>query len=181
METFLSLLVENWIAIVAIAVSVVVVAVIYFSVLSRMERRVKKAWLDVYETFLSRADKIPLLVELVREEAHEEGAAVSPLEGLLQELIVARTETAGLAHPSDRKRAAEKALGEVLERVLGDVSAHGMLKKNAAILGLLKEFQMWAPRVQLAIVAYTRTLRLYRRVALGGTPDGYGEFEYDGV
>ncbi len=167
MEAFLSLLAENWVAIAIIIACVLVAAIVYFAVLSRMERRVKKAWLEVYETFLSRADKVPLLVELIRED----------IPGV-QALIAARAATAGMARPSDQKRAAEKALEEVLAGVLSEVALHPSLKKNAAVLELLKEFQMWPARLQTALFGYIRTLRLYRRVALGGQPEGYGEFTY---
>lgn len=178
MEALLSLLTENWIAIAFIIVSVVVAAVVYVWLLARIERRVKKAWLEVYETFLSRADKVPLLVELVREEAREAGESSDSLEQLLQALIVARAATAGMSRPSAQKSATEKAFEEALRRVLDDVSSHASLKKNAMFLGLLQEFSAWSPRLQMAISAYVRTLRTYRRLALGGMPEGYGAFEY---
>ncbi len=167
MEAFLSVLVENWVAIAIIIVCVLVAAVVYFAALSRMERRVKKAWLEVYETFLSRADKVPLLVELIRDD----------IPGV-QALIAARAATSDMARPSDQKRAAEKAFEEALGRVLSEVALHPSLKKNALVLELLKEFQVWPARLQTAIAGYTRTLRMYRRVALGGQPEGYGEFTY---
>lgn len=176
METFLQQLVDNWVVILMIAIGVIAVCGAYWWFVGGIARRVAKAWLTVYEDFLERADKVPLLVELVRGEAHTE--TERPFESLLRELIVARAGTAAISLPCVEKFRAEKAFEEVLNRVLGEVSGHDMLKKNVVFLGLLKEFAAWPERLELDILAYVRTLRLYRGVAFGSVPAGYEGFEY---
>ncbi|MFA7277814.1 MAG: hypothetical protein WC101_02380 [Candidatus Gracilibacteria bacterium] len=175
MENLLQNLVDHWVTILAVVIIVIAAATAYLMFLSRLERRVRKAWLDVYECFLSRSDKAPLLVEFVRDGMKD---GIPDYESLLDELIVARGATANMALPDEAKRLVEKSFEEVLLRVIGETSEQAGLKKNAHFLALLKEFDEWNSRVELLIVAYLRTLRIYKGFAFGSTPEGYGEFEY---
>lgn len=176
MELLLQRIIENWLAIVIIAVVVIGASTAYLAFLRGIERRVTKAWLEVYETFLARADKAPLLVELIREGAALDGAP--SYESLLEELISARAATAGMPLPTEQKRIAEKNFEAVLTRVIGEISQQPAFKKNAHLLALLQEFSAWDSQVQFSILGYTRTLRLYRSFSLGSMPGGYIPFEY---
>lgn len=175
MENLLQNFVDHWITILAVIIVVVGATTAYLMFLSRLEERVRKAWLDVYECFLSRSDKAPLLVEFVRGGVKD---GVPDYESLLDELIAARSATANMALPDETKRLVEKSFEEVLLRVIGETSQQPGLKKNAHFLALLKEFDEWNFRVELLIVAYLRTLRIYKGFAFGSTPEGYGGFEY---
>ncbi len=169
LESFLQFIIDYWLPIVGVAVGVLILLCGYSVWLRRVRARARKAWLEVYELFLKRADRIPLLIELARAEMPEH-------ESLYQELISARAATAGMFLPSSQKHAAEKNLGETLNRVLGEISTHGGHKKHAIFLALLHEFESWGSELQLTLISYTRTLRLTS--TFGSLPDGYQDFNY---
>lgn len=153
LESFLQFILDAWLPIVTGVVGVLVLVIAYTAWRRRVQARAAKAWLDVYEMFLRRADKVPLLIELARADMPE-------YESLYQELITARAATAGMFLPSPQKHAAEKNLGETLDRVIREITAHHAHKQNAQLLALLHEFTEWEPQLQLTLVAYKRTLRL---------------------
>lgn len=97
--------------------------------------------LAVYENFLARADRVPLLVEIVRRYAPGEFGP------LLSELIRVRGATEGIVEPSDEKLEKERELGEVLERALGEFSSHEILRKTPIFVKLLGEFREWSQTV----------------------------------
>lgn len=155
------------------SIAIIVGVVAYLLFLRSLRGRVKRAWLSVYECFLARADRVPLLVELVRGGAPE-------YQSLLNELIVARSATAGMARPSEEKRDAEKVLSDVLIRVIHEVEHRDELKKNMMFDALLREFSGWETELELTIIGYRRALAVYRSLAFGRVPEGYGEFSLDG-
>lgn len=140
-----------------VAIGVIVILCIlvvgYFLFLRRVRVRVRKAWLAVYEMYLARADKIPLLIELARREMPE-------YESLYEELIVARAGTAGMFLFSPQKQAAEEHLGETLDRVIREIRAFLGRKHHAQLVALLHEFEGWDVEFQRVLIAYRRTLRL---------------------
>lgn len=97
--------------------------------------------LAVYENFLARADRVPLLIEVVRRYAPGE------FEALQSELIRVRGSTEGMSEASDQKMKCESVLGEVLERVLAEFSSHEVLRVTPIFVKLLGEFSMWSDRV----------------------------------
>ncbi len=169
LESLLQFIVDTWLLIVLVAVGIFVVVGVYMAWLRRVRARAAKAWLEVYEIFLKRADKIPLLIELARAEMPE-------YEPLYQELIAARAATAGMFLPSSQKHAAEKNLAETLDRVLHEITAHHAHKNSAQLLALLHEFTQWESELQLSLAAYKRSLRLYD--TFGSLPEGYQDFNY---
>lgn len=93
--------------------------------------------LAVYEHFLARADRVPLLVEIVRRYAP------GGFESLLGELIVARDGTSGRVEITDEKLEKERVLGDVLERALAEFSSHEILGVTPIFVKLLGEFREW--------------------------------------
>ncbi len=160
---------ESLFVVIGVIVILCILVVGYFLFLRRVRVRVRKAWLNVYEMFLARADRVPLLVELVRGE-------VPGHESLLQELIGVRVATAGKALPTQEKRVAEEALGEVLARVVGEIEHHEKLQGSAMFAALLSEFSRWDAEFELAMIGYRRSLAVYQSLAFGSLPDGYEIF-----
>jgi len=133
---------------------------------------VERYWLAVYEAFLARADKIPLLVELVRKRIPH------TYESLLKELIVARDATAGFTLPSREKYMAEKALSEALVRVLEELQAREEIKNDPAFISFVKYLDTWELRVDRALLDYQRVLHTHQLFCFGRSPKGYGEFSW---
>lgn len=133
---------------------------------------VKQSWLAVYESFLARADKIPLLVELVRREMPH------TYESLLKELIVAREATAGFTLPSHEKYVAEKALSEVLVRAIEELRGRDEIKNNPTFLSFVKYLDTWELRLDRALLEYERSLHAHKLLCFGMSPKGYEEFTW---
>ncbi len=178
METLLQNIIDSWLLIVTIIVIVIVAAIGYSWLAARMERRVKKAWLDLYELFLARADRIPLLIESARQGITQEGADPHAYDGIFDELIIARAATSAMPHPSRQKYEAEKELEKVLARTIETLSTHEGVKKQVLFHGILRELAPWSNELEMHILGYNRTLRTYRSFALGSLPEGYETFEY---
>ena len=133
---------------------------------------VERYWLAVYEAFLARADKIPLLVELVR------GGMPHMHESLLKELIVARDATSGFTLPSREKYMAEKALSEVLVRVLEELQIREEIKNDPAFISFVKYLDTWELRLDRALLDYERALHAHQLFCFGRSPQGYEEFSW---
>ncbi|MCX6733438.1 MAG: hypothetical protein NTX63_01350 [Candidatus Peregrinibacteria bacterium] len=133
---------------------------------------VERCWLAVYETFLARADRIPLLVELVRKNMPH------TYESLLKELIVARDATSGFTLPSHDKYIAEKALSEVLVRVLEELQTREEIKNDATYISFVKYLNTWELRLDRALLDYERSLHTHQLFCLGMSPKGYEEFSW---
>ncbi len=133
---------------------------------------VKKSWLAVYETFLARADKIPLLVEMTRKQLPHS------YESLLKELIVARDATSGFSLPSHEKYAAEHALHEVLEHVLEELEKQDEIKNNPIFTTYVQNRSAWEMRLNRAILEYNRALHMHQVCCFGISPRGYTDFHY---
>lgn len=133
---------------------------------------VERYWLAVYEAFLARADKIPLLVELVRKRIPH------TYESLLKELIVARDATSGFTLPSHEKYTAEKALSEVLIRVLEELQVREEIKNDPAFISFVKYLDTWELRVDRALLDYQRALHTHQLFCFGRSPKGYEEFSW---
>lgn len=178
METLLQNIIDNWLTIVAIIVIVIAAAIAYSWLVARLERRVKKSWLDVYECFLSRADRIPLLIESARQGITQEGADPHAYDGIFDELIAARAATSAMPHPSRQKYEAEKDFEKVLTRTIETLSTHEGVKKQVLFHGVLNELSTWSDELESHILGYNRALRTYRSLALGSLPESYEPFEY---
>lgn len=133
---------------------------------------VERCWLAVYEAFLARADKIPLLVELARKKLPHTH------DSLLKELIVARDATSGFTLPSHDKYVAEKALSEVLVRVLEELQAREEIKNDTAFISFVKYLDTWELRLDRALLDYERALHTHQLFCFGMRPEGYEEFSW---
>lgn len=133
---------------------------------------VERYWLAVYEALLARADKIPLLVELVRKRMPH------TYESFLKELIVAREATSGFTLPSHEKYVAEKALGEVLARVLEELQVREEIKNDPDFISFVKYHQAWDLRLDRAILNYKRAIHAHQLFCFGRSPQGYEEFTW---
>ncbi len=134
---------------------------------------VERYWLAVYETFLARADKIPLLVELVRKRMPH------TFESLLKELIVARDATSGFTLPSREKYTAEKALSEVLVRVLEELQEREEIKNDPGFISFVRYLDTWELRLDKALLDYERALHAHQLLCFGRSPRGYVEFSWE--
>lgn len=144
----------------------------------RLLRDVERAWLGVYEYFLKRADRVPLLIETIRAEVHGNGSMAGPYEGLLHELIEARAATAAMPLPSLEKAAVEKNFAAVLERVLEEFREREEFKKNHAFIKLLKEFSEFDAHLSGILLNYHRATDAYRVFTFGCSSSLYRPFSY---
>lgn len=151
------------------------VMVCYAAWLQRLRGHVAKAWLAVYETLLARADKVPLLVEIVRSNESRMGAIY---ESALSELVVARSRTQGMTFPSAEKVMNERAFEEVLHHVLDAVSEDGSLAKHGLLLRLLDEFSALESQLPSLLGVYHGTLRRYLIATFGLGGGKYCVFEF---
>ncbi len=133
---------------------------------------VERCWLAVYEAFLARTDKIPLLVELVRKRMPH------TYDSLLKELIVARDATSGFTLPSHEKYVAEKALNEVLMRVLEELHGRDEIKNDSVCISFVKYLDTWELRLDRALLDYERALHTHQLFCFGRSPQGYEDFSW---
>lgn len=121
-------------------------------------KKIAKSWLNVYEMLLARADKIPLLVEILRE--HDD--IFKKNRELLWNLIDARSETAGMSLPSQEKLEAENRLTRALKLTLISIAETSTLQNNTQLIKLLDEFASLEKKLTWVAEVYNREIRRHR-------------------
>jgi|GEM_PF-2406300 hypothetical protein len=137
-------------------------------------KKIAKSWLAVYETLLARADKIPLLIELLR--LHEEFSDTH--RELLGNLTEVRSSTAGMPLPSKEKLEAENRLTKTLKLVLAGIAEARALKNNNQLTKLLDEFEQLDKKIRWVIGTYNGEIREHRILLFCLELNKYKIFEF---
>lgn len=160
------------IVILAIAVILVVLFIMYYNRFVALRNRVKNAWGQIDVQLKRRADLIPNLVETVKGyQLHESST--------LERVIQARNAVASASDPAERMQA-EAGLSGALRQLFAVAEAYPDLKANTNFIELQKQLTETEDKISYMRQSFNDTVMIYNTAIQqfpGSIIAGIGHFE----